>query len=329
MTTATATSQGSSRRPTENRSQARLWSASTLEGHGSWRRDVPLDVAEEFLDFLAASPGATADGFDWDPARLPRLAAFGARVREQLVGGYGLCRIGGVGGLGLTAEHQRCLYAALGCSLGTPMTQYGRLYPVVDRGASYTEEAVPVSMTNSETSFHTDSSAVDAVPDFVGLLCEQPSNHGGDSLVSNALRVRETLRREAPGALEVLSRPWIRDVVTPGIEKTREALLRNRFPVFGRCERTGGVLFRYMRYWIETGQEKAGRPIGPDARAAFDLLDELLERPENVVRFRLDHGDVLWVNNRTLAHNRTAYRDEPGNVRKLQRMWIRADSSPA
>ncbi len=295
------------------------WTTSTL---GSWRRQLPVIVADEFIAYLAQHPELTADTFEWDAAVLPHLAAFGDRLRDQLEHGYGLCQLRGLGNLGLSAEQQRCLYLAIGCAIGDPMLQYGRLYPVVDRGKSYTKEAVPVSMTNAETAYHTDSSSVDAVPDVVGLLCEQPSTSGGDSLVSNALRVFDTLQQEAPWALEILSRPWIRDVVTPGIEKTHAALLRNRFPVFARCDRTGGVLFRYMRYWIERGQEKAGNPLTVDERRAFDLLDELLARPENVIRFRLERGDAMFVNNRTLAHNRTSYVDAPGNVRQLQRLWL-------
>ncbi|MCA8948115.1 MAG: TauD/TfdA family dioxygenase, partial [Planctomycetes bacterium] len=119
---------------------------------------------------------------------------------------------------------------------------------------------------------------------------------------------------------------WIRDVVTPGLPKTDEARLRNRFPVFaGAADSADGeVLFRYMRYWIETGQSKAGVPLAADEQRAFDLLDELLQSPENVVRFRLERGDVMFVNNRWLAHNRTAYVDTADNVRTLQRMWIAA-----
>jgi alpha-ketoglutarate-dependent taurine dioxygenase len=53
----------------------------------------------------------------------------------------------------------------------------------------------------------------------------------------------------------------------------------------------------------------------------------VLARPEHVVRFRLEQGDVLWVNNRVMAHNRTGYEDSPGNVRQLQRMWIQCATS--
>jgi hypothetical protein len=303
------------------------WSASDLLARSGWRCELAADVRDEFLRFVAREPDVTAAGFIWDAKRLPRMAEFGASVRKELVEGAGLFWLRGLDALDSSPEHLRVLYVAFGLALGEEMLQYGRLYPVVDRGKSYKTEAVPVSMTNAETCFHTDSSSVDVVPDFVGLLCEQPSDRGGDSLVSNALRALQVLEQEHPEALAILETPKIRDVVTPGRERTQANLLRNRFPVFERTDRPGGVLFRYMRYWIEVGQDKAGQALDDRELRALDLLDEVLARPEHVVRFRLEQGDVLWVNNRVMAHNRTGYEDSPGNVRQLQRMWIQCATS--
>lgn len=298
------------------------WSASELQQRGTWRRELPVDARNELIAFGHQQPHVTPATFTWQPTEWPCLTRFGQQVRQHLLAGDGVLCLQGLGTLKLTAEQLRCFYIAFGSALGQPMLQYGLLYPVVDRGASYKEQSVPVSMTNSETQFHTDSSAVDVVPDFVGLLCEEPSLQGGDSLVSNALRVHEIMQREAPVLLASLRRAKYRDVVTPGKEKTHENLLRNCFPIFADDDRDGAVLFRYMRYWIEVGHRKAGVPLDTLEVEAMDLLDALLERADNVVRFRLERGDILWVNNRLLAHNRTAYQDVPGNVRQLQRMWI-------
>jgi len=306
-----------------------LWTSAELEQRGTWRRELPPAVRDELLAFVDRGAATAAVDFVWRPEQWPELVAFGRAARRDLLTGDGVLCVRGLGALGLDEEAMRCFYTAMGHALGTPMLQYGRLYPVVDRGASYKTSAVPVSMTNAETAFHTDSSSVDVEPDFVGLLCETPSDHGGDSLVSNALRVYRTMQQESPELLARLEQPLIRDVVTPGLEKNRENLLRNRFPVFAPSDRAGGVLFRYMRYWIEKGQEKADQPLDDEALRALDRLDELLAAPENVVTFRLERGDILWVNNRLLAHNRTGYQDTPDNVRQLQRMWIQAPEVPA
>lgn len=312
--------------PAPNAGSSLAWTAAELQRRGTWRCKLPDAAQSELQRFAAAQPTPCVEDFRWQPEQWPCLVAFAQRARRQLLDGDGVLCLRGLDALDLNDAQLRCFYIAFGSALGRPMLQYGRIYPVMDRGASYKTQSVPVSMTNSETFFHTDSSAVDVVPDFVGLLCEQPSNNGGDSLVSNALRIYQTLEREHPELLATLRECKYRDVVTPGKEKTRANLLRNRFPIFEPCDREGGVLFRYMRYWIEIGHKKAGAPLNAVEVAAMDRLDDLLTQQDNVVSFRLERGDILWVNNRLLAHNRTAYHDTPDNVRRLQRMWIACDN---
>ena len=301
-----------------------VWDAPTLLSRDTWRQELPDPVGAEFRALCSAQPqrAQAMDSFEFDPLELPALAAFSREVRRSLLIGDGLVHIRGLGDLRLNEAQQQLFYLAFGLGMGTPMTQYGRLYPIHDRGLDHTESAIPVSMTNAETGFHTDSSSVDSVPDFVGLLCETPSKNGGESLVSNTLEVFRQLNEEAPHVLDVLSRDLIRDVVTPGRDKNHEDLLRNRFPIFAPSERPEGLMCRYMRYWIEKGQTRAGTPLSERELAALDTLDQYLSSPRNVVSFRLEASDILWVNNRTLTHNRRDYRDTPGNQRQLQRMWI-------
>lgn len=303
-----------------------VWGARELWMREGWRMRLPEEVAGEVVDLCRSRPDLVENlaGYAPDAAARPHLAAFGRSVRRRLLLGEGVAWIRGLAELGLDPAEQRLGYLALGRSLGEPMLQYGLLYEVRDRGMDHRDQAVPVSMTGAGTDFHTDSSAAGVLPDFVALLCEEPSRRGGDSLVSNALRVHELMRRSDPDLLEVLYRPFVRDLVTPGVPKTRANLLANRIPVFARCRRPEGLVFRYMRYWIEKGQERAGEPLDDTVLAALDRLDELLAADEQSVCFRLEAGDVLVVNNRTLAHNRTDYHDTPDNVRLLHRMWIQA-----
>ena len=303
-----------------------IWDARALESRSTWKQELPAEVGEEVLRLCWKNPELTTDleSFQFDGAALPRLAAFSKKVRRNLILGDGIHLLKGLRQLGLTAEEQRLFYVAFGSAMGTPMLQYGLLYEVRDRGLSYKDQAIPVSHTGSETGFHTDSSARNTVPDFVGLYCEQPSLRGGESLVSNALQVHALLRKHAPRALELLYRQFIRDIVTPGTERNTDNLRRNRIPVFAKSRRREGILFRYMRFWIEKGQARAGEPLTDQELGALDILDALISAPEQVVRFHLEAGDVLWVNNRTLAHNRSEFQDTPENVRLLHRMWIKA-----
>jgi len=303
-----------------------LWSAEFLERRDGWKRTIPRAVADEFLAYLRAHPkcAEVPDIAALDIEETPRLAEFGRNLRAGLLFGDGVAWIRGLGSLGLSPPEQRLFYLILGSSMGRVMTEYGHLYCVRDRGVDYTKQAVPVSMTRAETGLHTDSSSVDVLPDLVGLLCEEPSKNGGRSLISNALHAYWRLRIYAPKVLEILEEDFIRDLVTPGKDRTTSNVLHNRFPIFSRGRPERGRTFRYMRYWIETGHERAGCPLTARQLGALNVLDEMLTSPENLVGLSLQRGDQLWLNNRTVAHGRERYADSPGNRRQFQRIWVEA-----
>lgn len=317
----------------EREASTPFWNARCLEQRSGWKIRLPLEVSREFLAYLRTR---THSDLDLDLAaaaapnieRMPKLARFAAGVRDRLLFREGVVWLKGLESLGISGSDQQLFYAGLSGFMGRVMTEYGPLYSVRDRGSDYTREAVPVSMTCADTGIHTDSSSVDCLPDLVGLLCEEPSRNGGDSVLCNALHAYWSLRLQAPETVKVLEQDFIRDVVTPGREKTRANLLRNSFPIFSVGAPEKRRTLRYMRYWIEKGHERAGRPLNPTQVSALDALDAVLRAPESVVRLRMERGDMLWVNNRRVAHGRESYRDTPGNTRQLHRIWVELPGTP-
>lgn len=307
-------------RQTESR---QYWDAKTLLTDSTWKKEIPKTAISEFMALRPTLPGS-ADAFVFNSAKQPALVRYAKEVKAAIFEGVGLVLSKGIAPLNLSEVEQQIFYASFGYALGTPLKQYGLLYPIMDRGVDYTKKALPISMTNAETAFHTDSSSVDTNPDILGLLCENPSKLGGESQVVNALTVYEQMLTHIPEAITHLHRAFIRDVVTPGKDPTRDNLLRNCFPIFNRVDSSEGIEFRYMRYWIEKGHNRAGLPLDKNTISALDALDAFLTAPNNVVSFQMEKGDIMWLNNRTIAHNRTAYTDTPDNIRKLQRMWISA-----
>ncbi|MGV2389786.1 MAG UNVERIFIED_CONTAM: TauD/TfdA family dioxygenase [Microcystis novacekii LVE1205-3] len=73
----------------------------------------------------------------------------------------------------------RLIYAFISRIFGLLNQRYGYFFDVIDRGMDYTKEAIPVSMTNAETGYHTDSTAKNYFPDIVGLLCLASADEGG------------------------------------------------------------------------------------------------------------------------------------------------------
>ena len=301
-----------------------IWDAGTLQTRTTSRisvQDETLDgfkkvaerqvIDEAFLD-------AYADG-DMD---IPGLQQLANQIRQELQQGSGVVWLQDGPGREFTVPQLKFFYLAIGTAMGQTMGNYGRLYDVRNYGGSYKTERIPVSQTRAATGFHTDSSARNTMPDIVALLCLEPAQTGGESLVVSGATIHEELRRTNMPVLTSLYREFIRDIVTPGTEKTQDALMDNRFPVFSQGLYSSELSFRYMRYWLEKGHREAKMDLTQADIEALDVLDGLLESPQFAVRFRLEAGDQLWVNNHIVAHNRTEYEEDPERPRHFVRMWI-------
>jgi alpha-ketoglutarate-dependent taurine dioxygenase len=294
------------------------WRADTIDAPQHWY--VPVAGA-----CLVALERFARDNRKLEPRPNAELSAVcepvSVPVRQALERGRGFAI------LRMPKEHRLgedavALYWLLGHLLGEAVVQNIDgllLYSVCDTGQDLARGA-RFSVTNYESSFHTDNSFGDAVVDYVGLLCLRAARAGGLSQVVSGHAVCECLRREAPDVLEVLSRPF--HVDRRGGIRQGEAPTA-RFPVIADA---GGLVFRYLRYWIEAGHAKAGEPLTAEQVRALNVLDSVLARPELRAEFALEPGDMFFINNRWMLHNRTAFEDHPESERRrhLVRLWLRA-----
>ncbi len=298
------------------------WKAAEVLDSGDWLFPMDAAVARDTDSLLAWAEGRRDPLRDYEthPLRLAALEAFGAEVRRRLQKRLGFVYVQGVDP-GLDDSSLRLIYLAIGLAIGPALGNYGSLYDVTDRGVDYRTAAVPVSMTREATTFHTDSSARDVEPDYVGLLCLQPAAVGGASLVASAAAVHDRMRRDSPELLERLYRDFPRDVVTPGTDRNLNTIRMNSFPIFSRDPASGELTLRYMRYWIERAADILESPLAAADIAAMDRLDSLFNSPEFAFSLNLRRGEMLWLNNRAITHNRQAYEELPGRPRLLVRMW--------
>ena len=173
-------------------------------------------------------------------------------------------------------------------------TNYGRFLDVVTKPSpkilAYTPEYLSV---------HSDDPYRDLPPGFGIFHCIEADSVGGDSILVDGFKVADALRKENPGAFEILSR------VPQQYSRYHE----------------DDVDFRYearmisIDYWGEiSGFRYADRPIAPlDIQEelvepfydAFRKLSELTRRPEFEIRFRLTPGDVLLFDNHRVLHGRS------------------------
>jgi alpha-ketoglutarate-dependent taurine dioxygenase len=66
-----------------------------------------------------------------------------------------------------------------------------------------------------------------------------------------------------------------------------------------------------------------------ELQEAMDHIDSFLNDEANCFNLKLSRGDMLFVNNRFLCHNRTAYEDwkEEDKKRTMVRTWINSPNS--
>jgi alpha-ketoglutarate-dependent taurine dioxygenase len=299
--------------------QQRAWTAATVGPKASWYHRLSADG----LALLEARlRGWRQPITELRLTEAERAACGLDKAKQTLEHGRGFVILHGLP-LERTAAELTGLYWLAGQALGEPFAQNVEgtmLYDVRDTGQDLSQGA-RFSVTSYESSFHTDSSFGDDVLDYVGLLCLQTARSGGTSQVISGATAYQELRAHHADALAELCAPF--HVDRRGGVRTGEEPTVQR-PVIEA--RAGKLLFRYLRYWIEVGHDKASVPLTRQQVAALDTLDAVLRRPELRVDFELRPGDMYFLNNRWLLHNRTAFDDhpEPERRRHLVRLWLRA-----
>ena len=62
--------------------------------------------------------------------------------------------------------------------------------------------------------------------------------------------------------------------------------------------------------------------IPDNKKKALDLLDVFLEKKELQTKLKLNVGDVILINNKSVAHGRTSFTLSKNKPRKLLRIWV-------
>ena len=306
-----------------------------ITGPRAWQRGT-LDPPATWYQTL--SPGCSRllehAVNDWRraPSPVTELRAVGAAwtacqtelqpARAALESGRGFVILRGLPQDGYSPQEFQAMYWLVGQLLGRPFAQNVQgtlLYDVRDYGKDVRQGA-RFSLTNAESSFHTDNSFGEEILDYVGLLCLQPAKTGGLSQMVSVHAVHNLLLEKHREILPELYRPFHvdrRGGVRPGEGPTLSV------PVL---EWHDELLCRYFRFWIEAGHEKVGQPLTPAQVNALDVFDRVLMEPSLRVEFALERGDMYFMNNRWLLHNRTAFEDypEPERQRHLVRLWLKA-----
>lgn len=163
--------------------------------------------------------------------------------------------------------------------------------------------------TSNRLWFHTDGA------DAAVLLCRHGAAEGGLSRLASAVAVHNAMLQTNPGAVAALYEPFHFHMAGGNVEGLPPTFIS---PIFSLHESKFST--RYVRHTLLETPAVTGVALNGDALAAFDLLENVAA--ELCLDMELRPGDLQIVNNHTVLHSRTAYRDDTENGRHLLRCWI-------
>ncbi|HVC65221.1 MAG TPA: TauD/TfdA family dioxygenase [Candidatus Dormibacteraeota bacterium] len=302
------------------------WTRESISPEG-WLIPLPADCVAE-LDEVAAAVRATPRPVDTlDPAdfSLRACTAVMASVRAKLETDTGLAVVDRFPVERYGQAENLAIGWLLAAMLGQVVAQKAngtRLYDVKDSGQAL-GYGVRRSVTNLGQPFHTDGGWLWKAPAFVGLFCLESAMEGGLSRFVSLVTAHHELRRRRPDLLARLYQPfhWDRQG-----EHAPDAPRVSRQPVF---EFEGGTLAsRYYEDYVRNGSKMAGEELDDEGTQALVALREIVDDPANWVEFRIEKGQLQYLNNRQFAHSRTAFTDPgPGQGRHMLRLWNRDEGT--
>jgi hypothetical protein len=305
--------------PDDNPLGGRAWLGEDLHDQSDWIAELSTsDIAE----LEAAARPLTASGDPQSLAALtsaefplPRLAPILEAARTELLEGRGFVLLRGLPVDRYDMLTTAAIFMGIGAHLGRARSQNAKghlLGHVCDLGLSSVDPNVRIYQTSERQTFHTDSC------DVVGLVMLRESRRGGDSLLVSALAIFEEMRRTRPDLLARLMQPmpYDRRGEVPPREKPFFEI-----PVFSWYAERLTVF--YQRQYFDSAQRfPDARRLTADDVAALDLFDRIANEPRFVLPMRLQPGDIQFVHNHTLLHDRTAFEDDPDRRRHLLRLWL-------
>ena len=291
--------------------------------------EIPQAVTDELTDvvrYLERNPMPPLSLMPEDFG-MAETKVFGAKVRAALDEGLGFALLDRLPVELWTLDQCRAVYWLLGRTVGRPVAQShdGKmLYDVKDFGRPAGNGVRP-DVTNIGQNFHTDNSYNPTPPEVVGLMCIHPAREGGLSGIINFHWAHQELGRRSPELLRRLHEPFFFDRQREHADTDVKYISH---PLFE--QRQLQLVGRLSKRQVVYGHKLAGQPLDALGEQALDAFDALMNEPGAPVHFDFQPGQIQFINNLVLGHNRTAFIDfdEPEKKRHLLRLWLRDHGRP-
>jgi len=282
--------------------------------------------SQEITEIEAATVEAMSRGLDIAEISrgnfpLPRFGHTLDALRREILKGRGFVLIRGLPVIDKPIRQNAISYCGIGSYFGNMCSQNAKghlLGHVRDLGGPTTlaDPTVRAYHTAERQMFHTDGS------DIVGLLCLRQARVGGLSSIVSSMSLYNRMATERPDLLRRLFVPLPFDRRGEVPEGMLPFYL---IPVF--TDYADQLSVGYTRRNINSSQRHPSAPrLTPEDVEALDLFDALANDDELRLDMVLEPGDMQFLHNHTVLHDRTAFEDwpDPEQKRHLLRLWLAA-----
>ncbi|MBV9555640.1 MAG: TauD/TfdA family dioxygenase, partial [Pseudolabrys sp.] len=232
-----------------------------------------------------------------DKFPLPTFGTHLAKLKDILIHGIGFEVIRGLPVEKYSQELAATIFCGVGAHIGSARSQNAKghiLGHVRDIGADAKNPNTRIYQTAERQTFHTDSS------DVVGLLCIREAMEGGESLLVSTAAIYNEMRRRRPDLAALLFDPIATDrrgEVPEGQKPYMEIPPLNWH--------SGFLTGFYQRQYIDSAQRfPDALRLTPNYVEALDLFDTLANDKALHFSMKLQPGDMQFVYNHALLHDR-------------------------
>ena len=284
-----------------------------------WIKKFTNDEIKELEDATSNFLTKNNDLVDINPNTflLPKLSNVLIELRNELQNGIGFKLLRGIPVDKYSIKELATIYLCIGSYVGSPRSQNSKghlLGHVRDLGYNLKDKNVRVYQTRERQHFHTDSC------DAVSLLCIREAKSGGISMLSSTITIFNIFRERYPDLLKYLFDPISRD------RRGEIPLGKKPFyniPVLNWLE--GNLTGFYHRPYIDSAQTyDEAIKLSSNHIKALDNFDKIANDPNIHLKMQFLPGDIQFVYNHSILHDRTSYVDwdDEKKKRHLLRLWL-------
>ena len=192
-------------------------------------------------------------------------------------------------------------------------TNFGKTFNVIS-----VQDPNDLAYTSIELGSHTDNPYRKPIPSIQFLFCIENTTIGGDSTIVDGYKVARDLQKSNPEAFDTLS-----NINVKFRFQDKDSILENEGKIIELDDMGELSHIRFSNRldfvphsdWAELEKYYSAKRI----------FHSMINSPDYMIKFRLDAGSLLIVDNYRVLHGRTSFNTSEGN-RFLQGLYIDHDS---